>query len=159
MFLLSLTSGSDVEYCSTPNDNFECTDDWNMKGQCEQVPGAKYQNYNCEFIYGEQINFFTCLNRMDKKNVLFKTPPVPEKKKEKSFNYNELLPYDNKTIFCMNTNGSALNITYEALGETSKVQGDLVCQLQNDNSVILEQLWEDLLVDFTFEMSHKIGEI
>ena len=86
-------------------------------------------------------------------NVLFTQPPLSTKKSRKSKNYNVLLNFDNSTIYC-----GLLNFTYAAFEHVYSQNSTELCILDEGKRVSIENLFLDLLNDYSFNMSSKMDE-
>ena len=146
-------SESDLEICSDiKSERLNCDIEPDHQ-KCGYLPNAKYQNYGCMHFDSEERPYFECSNRMDKANVLFTRPPVPVKKTLHANNYNQILNYDQDRIFCGHK-----DILYEDLKDEGIFNGGELCSLKDNKSVNFQNLWIDLRVDFSFEMSSNISE-
>ena len=91
---------------------------------------------------------------MDKVNVLFSQPPLSTKKTRKSANYNLLLSFDNSTIYC-----GSFNFTYAEFENVYFRNATDLCLLKDgERRVSIENLFLDLLNDYSFNMSTKMDE-
>ena len=146
-------SKSDLTTCSEKSATFTCKENWNFE-ECGQMNDAKYKNYACKQSEAEESEFFDCTNRMDKVNVLFAQPPLATRKSRKSRNYNVLLNFDNTTIYC-----GSHNFTFEEFENAYHEYGTAVCGLKEGKKVSIEDLWLDLLNDYSFMNSFKMFEL
>ena len=150
---------SDLEHCASPSRGVQCSDSyyeyiWVYKG-CDQVPGAIHQNYGCHYIASENSDYFECTNRMDKSGILFNTPPGARILNPEAINYNrELIHFDKYQVFC-----GSKNISYTAMLDALYSGDDERCLLKSGKSVYVSSLFEDLLLDYSFQFSSTIGEL
>ena len=89
--LLYICSGSDVEHCSDENWN-KCAYHPDIVSSifakaCDQVPNARYQNYDCDQPANPEI--FTCLNRADQYPLMFDfdRPPIQGHNEQRSVSF------------------------------------------------------------------------
>ena len=132
-----------------------CKEEWH-KEDCGQLDNSKYQNYGCKDTNSESYEYFECLNRMDKANILFdfNSPPVPANKTRNARNYNQILDFDENYIYCQQR-----IISYEEFADNKKWNASEKCYLKDGRTVDLQTLWIDLLTDFSFKHTSKIGEL
>ena len=92
---------------------------------------------------------------MDKSNIIFSKPPVsvPEMAL-KAPNYNQILSYDDNNIFC----NDHLTIPYEEFPHNYG-NSSVICDLKNGENITTQQLWLDLLSDFSYEKNRKLDEV
>ena len=90
---------------------------------------------------------------MDKKDILFESPPISVKKTRKSINYNTELLFDDNYIYC-----GKYNFTYEDFYQVRQDHGMEDCGLADGKRTPIHKLWKDLLIDFTFNMTRKMNE-
>ena len=156
---------SDLAFCQS-EEAINCTRNWGYQS-CGTLNGAKFQNYGCKDVLNENV-YFGCANRKDKvengdNDGLFqKQLNLNTTVKIQAVNYNELLNFEdrNHTIFCGNEedNFTELNSSF-TIGEFKKLKEDdpyKECTLKNGNKVHLYQLWNDLLMDFSFALSSQM---
>ena len=146
-------SKSDLQICSDQNQTNFCSENAGYEN-CGQVSGAKYQNHGCKNVQSETFDTFICPNRMDKVDILFKNPPVPLNKTRQNFNYNEVLYFDEQSIYC-----DSKNVSYESIKMVKKENPSLLCPLKNGKSTSIENIWNDLKADFSFKMSPKLDKL
>ena len=91
---------------------------------------------------------------MDKKEVLFESPPISVKKRSNSINYNTKLLFDENSIYC-----GKYNFTYEDFNQVSQDHGLEYCDIADGRKVTIGELWHDLLIDFSFNMTEKMNEL
>ena len=93
---------------------------------------------------------------MDKAEILFNKPPVPAEKtyRYQATNFNQVLLYDNSSIYC-----GSHNITYEDLNDARYQFPDDFCNLLDGSLITIVDLWLDLKMDFSFEMSPILDRI
>ena len=145
-------SFSDLSLCAKPN-GINCTENYDYE-DCEQLNHTNFKNYGCKAIFGYESEFFECSNRMDKKDILFETPPISLQKKRNSINYNTALLFEDVYIYCGKN-----NFTYENFYQASKEHGFEDCKLIDEKMVTIGDLWSDLIVDFSFNMTEKMNEL
>ena len=121
---------------------------------CGQLQDSKYQNYGCHDEYSKTKDYFECSNRNDKVDILFKNPPVPKQKSFQAVNYNEVLNFNNKSFIC-----GQQKISWDDFETRKNSHGNEKCLLKNGENVKLSQLWIDLKMDYSFEMSPKLNEL
>ena len=93
---------------------------------------------------------------MDKSNIIFSKPPVSVPEMEmKAPNYNQILSYDDNNIFC----NDHLTIPYEEFPHNYDLNDTVICDLKNGENITTQQLWLDLLSDFSFEKNRKLDEV
>ena len=105
----------------------------------------------------ETLDYFECSNRMDKKNILFKQPPVPKNRTFQADNFNVLLNFTDEVIHC-----GAFDIKWTELKEMFERDGSKKCPLKplkNGREVSLSDLWFDLLTDYSFRLSPNMTEL
>ena len=121
---------------------------------CEQLTDSNFKNYGCERTSDYGNVFFECPNRMDKKKVLFESPPISVKKATRnSINFNTELLFDDDYIYC-----GKYNFTYEDFYQVRQDHGMEDCDLANGKRIKIDNLWQDLLKDFSFNMTNKMNE-
>ena len=147
------SSASDLSNCGQPSPELKCNENIDYKF-CEQLESAKYHNYQCQGIFFGTKEFFGCLNRSDKKDVLFSQIPVPKKRTNEGQNFNLLLNFDEERIFC-----GTFNVTYEKMYEMYIVNEDEYCSFLSGDVVQFYQMYYNLLLDYSFQMSNKIDEL
>ena len=150
--MLFLLSESDLNLCAEPN-GFNCKENFHQE-ECGQMEGATFQNYGCKSINPDEYPHFECANRKDKENVLFKKPPLSTGLTLEATFYNDLLSFDNYTIYC-----GSLNFTYEDLFKVSQEHGKEDCTLLDGQKVRIRELWRDLKHDFSFKNTQRINEL
>ena len=93
---------------------------------------------------------------MDKGNILFafNNPPVPANKTRNARNYNEILDFDENFIYCQQR-----IIAYEEFADNKKWNASEKCYLKDNGTIDLQTLWIELLTDFSFKHTSKIGEL
>ena len=138
--------------CSKPN-GINCTDNYDYE-DCGQLANTNFKNYDCKFITGYESDYFDCSNRMDKKDILFESPPISVKKTRNSINYNTELLFDENSIYC-----GKYNFTYEDFNQVSQDHGLEYCDIADGRKVTIGELWHDLLIDFSFNMTEKMNEL
>ena len=138
--------------CSKPN-GINCTDNYYYE-DCLQLSNTNFKNYDCKFITGYESDYFDCSNRMDKKDILFESPPISVKKTRNSINYNTELLYDENSIYC-----GKYNFTYEDFYQVLQDHGMEYCDIADGRKVPIGGLWHDLLIDFSFNMTEKMNEL
>ena len=122
---------------------------------CEQLTDSNFKNYGCERPSIYDNSFFECSNRMDKKKVLFESPPISVKKATKnSINFNTELSFDDDYIYC-----GKYNFTYEDFNQVRQDHGMEDCDLADEGQVPIGDLWSDLLIDFSFNMTKKMNDL
>ena len=114
---------------------------------------AKVSHYDCKLSTGHD-DIFGCTNRMDKKEIMFDKPPILVKKGIESNNYNTALLYNENFIYC-----GKFNFTFEDFYQVRHDHGKEYCYLTDRNRITIEQLWRDLLTDFSFNMTKKMDEL
>ena len=144
---------SDLSFCSTPN-IINCVENWDSK-DCKHPEDAKFKNYGCTFGTNYKHDYFDCSNRMDQKEHLFSRPPVLKNYGEAS-NLNEILNFDNTTIYC---GPGYLNITYEDLYDINAENGDEFCQLTDGSDVSIRDVFIYIWLDFSFMMTEVIQDL
>ena len=137
--------------CSKPN-GINCTENHNFEG-CKQLDDSNFKNYGCKNIYSHESNYFECSNRMDKREILFESPPTFVKKTRNLTNYNTELLFDDDYIYC-----GKYNFTYEDFYQVRQDHGMEDCDLANGKRIKIDNLWQDLLKDFSFNMTNKMNE-
>ena len=90
---------------------------------------------------------------MDKKD-LFQRPPISLQKKKKSINYNTILLFDDAYIYC-----GKQNFTYEKFYQVRREHGFEYCELAEEKMVTIGNLWANLILDFSFNMTEKMNEL
>ena len=138
--------------CAKPN-GINCTENYDYE-DCEQLNHTNFKNYGCKSIFGNDFEYFECSNRMDKKDVLFERPPISLRKKGISINYNTALLFDDSYIYC-----GKQNFTYENFSQVMQEHRFESCELTDEKMVTIGQLWSDLIVDFSFNMTKKMNEV
>lgn len=139
--------------CSEANSPVKCEE--NMFYQdCGTIEDSLYENYGCTATESETYDYFDCANRMDKVNILFTNPPVPAKKTYQATNYNQVLLFDNTTIYC-----GTLNFTFEDFYEVRYEFEDEYCNLLNGKHITIATLWGALKTDFSFQMSPVLDRL
>ena len=91
---------------------------------------------------------------MDKKEILFKDPPVPRDTAYEPVNYNQVLNFTDVVIHC-----GDFDIPWPALKEMAERDNYKKCLLTSGRNTSLLILWQDLKVDFSFKMSPKLTEL
>ena len=91
---------------------------------------------------------------MDKKDVLFESPPISVKKTRNSINYNTELLFDDNYIYC-----GKYNFTYEDFNQVRQDHGLEYCILADGRKVAIGDLWYDLITNFSFKMTKKMNEL
>ena len=129
-------------------------ENWDSK-DCEQLEHAKFKDYGCTFGTNYAHDYFECSNRIDQKENLFSRPPVLKNYGEAS-NLNELLNFDNTTIYC---GPEHLNITYEDLFDVNAENGDKFCQLKDGSEIRIQDVLIYVWFDFSFMMTDKINDL
>ena len=148
---------SDLEHCASSSLGVKCSDNFYeyILKDCDQVPGATYQNYGCQWITSESQEYFECSNRMDKIDVLFTIPPGATRLKPEAINYNrELIHYDQHQVSC-----GFRNISYKELEKLENENSKEECLLNSGKLVYVTRLFEDLLFDYSFELSSTFDEL
>ena len=138
--------------CSKPN-GINCTENYYHE-DCEQLENANFNSYGCKLVDDDESDYFACSNRMDKKEVLFESPPISVKKTRNSINYNTELLFDDYYIYC-----GKYNFTYEDFNQVRQDHGMEDCDLADGRKVPIGDLWYDLLIDFSFNMTEKMNEL
>ena len=87
-------------------------------------------------------------------NILFTKPPVIAKKTYQATNYNQVLLYDDTSIYC-----GTHNFTYEYFHDARYEFEEEPCNLLNGRNVSISTLWLDLKMDFSFEMSPILDKL
>ena len=152
-------SQTNILSCSDESKKPNCTENWGFES-CGQMKDAKYKNYGCKYLNAELNGYFECANRMDKSGVLFDYPPVQRtregqaKYQREGFNFNQILTFDEKNIYC-----GERNISYEKLSEVAHLHRFEMCQLKNGLHFSILDIWRQLLTDFSFKMSSKMDEL
>ena len=149
---------SDLALCQS-EEAIDCTRNWGYKS-CGTLSGAKFQNYGCKDVLNENV-YFGCTNRKDKvENGLFqKALALGTTDRIRGVNYNEELHFDNYYIFCGNVghNYSQLsNFTIKDFKTLKDKNPSRNCSLKNGKKVYLHQLWSDLIMDYSFQLSNKM---
>ena len=144
---------SDLTFCSKPN-VINCAENWDTK-DCKQLKDAKFENYGCTYGTNYAHDYFDCSNRIDQKEHLFSRPPVLKNYGEAS-NINELLNFDNTTIYC---GPGHLNITYEDLFDVNAENGDKFCQLTDGSEISIRDVFIYIWLDFSFMMTEVIQDL
>ena len=153
LILIILFSQSDISECSKTNSPVRC--DENIFYQdCGNIKDSLYENYGCTATESEIYDYFDCANRMDKVNILFTKPPVIAKKTYQATNYNQVLLYDDTSIYC-----GTHNFTYEYFHDARYEFEEEPCNLLNGRNVSISTLWLDLKMDFSFEMSPILDKL
>lgn len=148
-----LFSASDLYNCGQPSTELKCKENRDYQF-CEQLETVMHHNYQCQGIFFGTEDYFGCLNRSDKRDVLFSQIPVPKNKTNKGLNINLLLNFDEQRIYC-----GTFNSTYEKMFETNILNGDEFCTLLSGQLVPFYQLYYNILLDYSFNMSNKIEEL
>ena len=146
-------SESDLEICSNPNATVTCDENWNYR-DCGQLRDSKFRNFGCQHSESEIFDFFECSNRKDKKEILFKQPPVPRDTAYEPVNYNQVLNFTDVVIHC-----GDFDIPWPALKEMAERDSYKKCLLTSGRNTSLLILWQDLKVDFSFKMSPLLTEL
>ena len=121
---------------------------------CEQLRDSNFKNYGCDDISFDDYNFFECPNRMDKKKVLFESPPISVKKAtQNGINFNTELLFDDYYIYCGN------NFTYEDFNQVRQNHGTDNCYMADGRQITIGDLWANLLTDFSFNMTKKMNKL
>ena len=121
---------------------------------CEQLRDSNFKNYGCDDISFDDYNFFECPNRMDKKKVLFESPPISVKKAtQNGINFNTELLFDDYYIYCGN------NFTYEDFNQVRQNHGTDNCYMADGRQITIGDLWASLLTDFSFNMTKKMNKL
>ena len=143
--------------CSDESKKLNCSENWGYES-CGQMKDAKYTNYGCKYLTAELSDLFECANRMDKSDILFDYPPVTRtergQERTEDINMNNILIFDDENIYC-----GERNISYEELSYVVYLHRDEICQTKNDMQLTLQDIWRQLLTDFSFNMSSKIDEL
>ena len=92
---------------------------------------------------------------MDQKEHLFSRPPVLKNYGEAS-NLNEILNFDNTTIYC---GPGHLNITYEELFDVNAENGNEFCQLTDGSEISIRDVFVYIWLDFSFMMTEIIQDL
>ena len=122
---------------------------------CEQLRDSNFKNYGCDDISFDDYNFFECPNRMDKKKVLFESPPISVKKATKNgINFNTELSFDDDYIYC-----GKYNFTYEDFNQVRQNHGTDNCYMADGRQITIGDLWASLLTDFSFNMTKKMNKL
>ena len=90
---------------------------------------------------------------MDKREILFESPPTFVKKTRNLTNYNTELLFDDDYIYC-----GKYNFTYEDFYQVRQDHGMEDCDLANGNKSI-SVIFADLLRDFSFNMTKKMNDL
>ena len=138
--------------CSKPN-GINCAENFKFD-DCEQLENTKFKNYGCKHIVAYESDTFECINRSDKRDVLFESPPISIKKTRKTRNYNTELLHDDFYIYC-----GEFNFTYEDFYQVSQLHGQEECEIADGTRYDIVELWQDLLTNFSFNMTKKINEL
>ena len=138
--------------CSKPN-GLNCKENYSYE-YCEQPNDTKVRNYDCKYTLGYKSDYFDCTNRMDKRKIMFDKPPISVKKGVESTNYNTALIHDENSIYC-----GKFNFTYEDFFQIRLDHGMEYCTLADGKRVTFEELWSNLLTDFSFNMTKKMDEL
>ena len=121
---------------------------------CEQLTDSNFKNYGCERPSIYDNSFFECSNRMDKKKVLFESPPISVKKAtQNGINFNTELLFDDYYIYCGN------NFTYEDFNQVRQNHGTDNCYMADGRQITIGDLWASLLTDFSFNMTKKMNKL
>ena len=115
------------------------------------MDNAKYRNFECKFNFSTELDNFECSNRIDKKELLFKMPPVPSERTFQARNFNELLSFDQTYIYC-----GTFNFTFEDFYDTARKFAFEECNLTDGTKIRMESLWANLATDFSFKRNDKI---
>ena len=122
---------------------------------CEQLTDSNFKNYGCERPSIYDNSFFECSNRMDKKKVLFESPPISVKKATKnSINFNTELLFDDDYIYC-----GKYNFTYEDFKQVKLNHGNDMCDMADGRKIAIGDVWASLLTNFSFNMTKKMNEL
>ena len=146
-------SHSDLSICPN-NDSIHCEENFGYES-CGQLEHAMFVNHGCKDIQERKFNYFQCANRNDKKDTLFSTPPIPRKKSREKFHFNTDLLFDETTIYC----GGQFNFSYEDFHEISHRHANQFCELVNGIKIFLVEVWNNLLLDFSFKQTGKMNEL
>ena len=138
--------------CAKPN-GFNCEENYGDE-DCEQLNNTNFKNYGCKFIYGYETDYFQCANRMDKKDMLFGRPPISVKKIRKAIFYNTELLFDEFYIYC-----GKFNFTYEDFYQVRLEHGNEYCDLADGKRDTIQNIWSELILDFSFNMTKKMNEL
>ena len=149
--VLYFYSLSDLSFCSKPNE-INCGQNWDTK-DCGQLQHAKFENYGCTYGTKYLNDYFECSNRIDQKEHLFSRPPVL-KNYGGATNLNEILNFDNTTIYC-----GYLNITYEDLFNVTVENGGQSCKLTDGSEVRVQDILIFVWFDFSFMMTEIIDDL
>ena len=142
-------SFSDLSRCLKP---INCEENVLFES-CEQLDNAKFQNHGCKFIDVYSSDVLYCTNRVDISQDLFENPPLPKKVYySKGILFNSVLSFDENHIYC-----GEYNFTYEDLNEIREMHGQDDCTLLDGSTLAIWELWEQLLIDFSFKGTEKIG--
>ena len=121
---------------------------------CEQLTDSNFKNYGCERPSIYDNSFFECSNRMDKKKVLFESPPISVKKAtQNGINFNTELLFDDYYIYCGN------NFTYEDFNQVRQNHGTDNCYMADGRQITIGNIWDSLLRNFSFKMTKKMNEL
>ena len=122
---------------------------------CEQLTDSNFKNYGCERPSIYDNTFFECSNRMDKKKVLFESPPISVKKAtQNGINFNTELSFDDDYIYC-----GKYNFTYEDFNQVRQNHGTDNCYMADGRQITIGDLWASLLTDFSFNMTKKMNKL
>ena len=92
---------------------------------------------------------------MDKKKVLFESPPISVKKATKNgINFNTELSFDDDYIYC-----GKYNFTYEDFNQVRQNHGTDNCYMADGRQITIGNIWASLLTDFSFNMTKKMNEL
>ena len=150
-FKYEFYSLSDLSLCSKRNE-INCGENWDTK-DCGQLEHAKFKNYGCTYGTNYAHDYFECSNRMDQKEHLFGRPPVLKNYGGAS-NLNDILNFDNTTIYC-----GQLNITYEDLFDVNAEHGNEFCKLTDGSDIRIQDVLIYVWFDFSFMMTEKINDL
>ena len=122
---------------------------------CEQLTDSNFKNYGCERPSIYDNTFFECSNRMDKKKVLFESPPISVKKATKNgINFNTELSFDDDYIYC-----GKYNFTYEDFNQVRQNHGTDNCYMADGRQITIGDIWTSLLTNFSFNMTKKMNKL
>ena len=144
-------SKSDLLQCAKPNNELNCEENY-AYSTCDNLKDAKYKNNQCLNDYGQISEFFECLNRVDKRDIMFNFdhPPVFQSIVQETLNLNTLLDFDETGINC-----GEFKVPYEDFYTRMIQNGSEDCFFLNGGKLKLYQVWDELIQDFSFNMSNK----
>lgn len=148
--LILFSSFSDLLHCSNPD--FNCSENYLYK-DCRQLGNSKFQNYGCTDIESFK-EYFQCANRMDKRDTLFQRSPMSKGKTAEGTFYNTALSFDDFNIYC-----GQRNFSFEEFYEVRKQFGQDDCELANGKRIQIQELWSNLLIDFSFKKAQKMNDL